>query len=281
MGFLKKLFGFGKKEEEKADDEIIDETTQTRNFKYLDDLIHSGVDEIILDIDIILSTGFLSKEESKYQKGIMLDVDDLVIDGNGHTIDAKGKTRIFCCTGKNITIKNIILKNGFAEKYDGGGAVYNDGGELTITGSTLNKNAGWYGGAVYNRKGGELTITDSILNENTAEYSGGAINNNKARLIITDSTLNKNTAKEGGSIQNYECKLIIVDSTLTGNTAQWHGGSIHNNGGELTITDSTFNENTAEYSGGAIYLTKHSKRYESNNCTFKDNKPDEVYEEEG
>ena len=31
---------------------------------------------------------------------ITRDTDDLVIDGNGHAIDAQGKTRIFYCTGK-------------------------------------------------------------------------------------------------------------------------------------------------------------------------------------
>ena len=64
-----------------------------KNFKYLDDLIHSGVKEIVLDSDIVLS----DSEESEYEGGIKLDVDDLTIDGNGHTIDAQGKARIFCC----------------------------------------------------------------------------------------------------------------------------------------------------------------------------------------
>ena len=71
------------------------------NFRYLDELIHSGAKEIVLDSDIVLSDG----EESEYKDGIKLDVDDLTIDGNRHTIDAQGKARIFCCTGKNINIK--------------------------------------------------------------------------------------------------------------------------------------------------------------------------------
>ena len=39
MGFLKKLFGSGKKEGERVD-------VNSKNFKYLDDLIHSCVKEI-------------------------------------------------------------------------------------------------------------------------------------------------------------------------------------------------------------------------------------------
>ena len=58
------------------------------NFKDLDDLIHkSDAKEIVLDSDIVLDDG----EESEYLEGIKLDIDDLVINGNGHLIDACGK----------------------------------------------------------------------------------------------------------------------------------------------------------------------------------------------
>ena len=63
----------------------------SKNFKYLDDLIHSGAKEIVLDSNIVLN----DEEESEYSEGIKLDVDNLVIDGQGYTINVKGKTRIF------------------------------------------------------------------------------------------------------------------------------------------------------------------------------------------
>lgn len=96
--------------------------------------------------------------------GIKLDVDDLAIDGNGHAIDARGLTRIFYCTGQNVTIKNIILKNGFAKEY--GGAI-NNHGELTITKSTLNNNTSrTSGGAVYNYFEKSFTIKGCKLDNN-------------------------------------------------------------------------------------------------------------------
>ncbi|MEE1335303.1 hypothetical protein [Methanobrevibacter sp.] len=45
------------------------------------------------------------------------------------------------------------------------------------------------------------------------------------------------------------------------------------------ITESTLNNNTASGSGGAIYLDNRPRKYVSENCTFKDNEPDDVYEE--
>ena len=211
----------------------------TKNFKYLDDLIHSGVKEIVLDSDIVLYD-----DESDSLDGIKLDVDDLVICGNGHTIDV-GERRIFYCTGKNITIKNIIL-SGAVNFY--GGAIYNEG-ELTITESTLERNTALEeGGAIYNK--GKLTITKSTLEENSATYNdggyyhGGAIYN-EGELTITESTLNYNLATgDGGAIYN-EGELTITESTLNENRAKYYsssglGGAIYNNDAECTISNSTF-----------------------------------------
>lgn len=132
--------------------------SSSKTFKYLDELIHSGAKEIILDSDIFLD----SNEELEYIKGIELDVNNIVIDGNGHTIDANGKARIFKSNGKNITIKNITLKNGFNEK--NGGAIFNTG---------------------------ELNIVESMLTENQADWSGGAIYHPKGNLNITKSEFSK------------------------------------------------------------------------------------------
>ena len=279
-------------EESVLKDRKIDEQTAIRNFRYLDELIHSGVKEIVLDSDIVLDPD----EESQYLNGIKLDADDLAIDGNGHAIDAQGLTRIFYCTGKNIIIKNIILKNGFT--IENGGAINNEGeltitestltenttkngdggainneGELTITESTLTENTAKYGGAIHNN--GELTITKSTLTGNTAHRYGGAIHNNKGgELTITKSTLNNNIVEvSGGAIHNNKGgELTITESTLNNNTAHWKGGAIYNNEGELTITESTLNNNTAQRDGGAIH-NLDEKSFKIKDCKLDNNIP--------
>ena len=212
------------------------------DLKYLDDLIHSGIKEIVLDEDIFED----SHEESDNLDdinldGIKLDVDDLVICGNGHTIDLDEHERaIFYCTGKNITIKNIII-SGAVNFY--GGAIYNEG-ELTIMESTLELNTALKkGGAIYNK--GKLTIIESTFDENSAYYHdgdlyyGGAIYN-EGELTIIESTFNYNHATgDGGAIYN-EGELTITESTFNDNRADWHDGAIYNNSAECTISNSTF-----------------------------------------
>ena len=219
----------------------------SKNFKYLDELIHSGIKEIVLDSDIVLS----DDEELQYLEGIKLDVDDLIINGNGHRIDSQGKTRIFHCTGKNIAIENIILKNGYAKR--DGGAIVNVRGGLSITHSAFAGNIGKWSGAIYN-KGGELSVADSTFTGNTTKGNGGAIHNFDGGLTITESTFTGNTASYGGAIRNDWGELTITESTLTGNTAHRYGGAINNDEGELTITESTLQQNTAKNGdGGAIH----------------------------
>ena len=151
-----------------------------KNFKCLDNLIHSGVKEIVLDSDIVLG----DDEKYKYLNGIKLDVNDLAIDGNGHAIDARGLTRIFFCTGKNVTIKNMILKNGFSED---GGAI-NNWGELTITKTTLNKNTAQEdSGTIYSNK--EISIADCTLVNNLQSPFSFVENNNRFDIAWNDDVI--------------------------------------------------------------------------------------------
>ena len=239
----------------------------SKNFKYLDELINGSTTEIVLDSDITMADG----EESEYFNGIRLDVNDLLIDGMGHAIDACGKARIFLCTGKNIAIKNITLKNGRAED---GGAIQNDG-ELTISKSCIGNNIAHYGGAIRNdgkldiiesrfkrnvskrdggaiHNNGDLTLVGLIFNENISHRDGGTIRND-AKLVMSKSAFENNRAQGiGGAIRN-NSKLTIANSSFIGNTSKYDGGAIYNNRGTLTIRGSLFNENSSDGDGGAIY----------------------------
>jgi predicted outer membrane repeat protein len=219
---------------------------QIGNFKYLDNLVHSGKREIALDSDIILD----EDEIEEYSIGIKLDLDDLTIDGNGHTIDACGKGRIFACIGQDITIRNITLKNGYGVN---GGAIYNKG-SLEIANSNFKENeANNDGGAIYNYLG-NIIINDATLTNNTAS-NGGAIYNANGTINIIESTLQNNSANIGGAIYNRYNTVKIAKSSIENNHANNIGGAIYTTyNATLTVTKNvTLTNNTAENKGGAIY----------------------------
>ena len=146
----------------------------------------------------------------------------------------------------NSTDENSKGFNGFSSSY--GGAIYNDRGIATITGSTFTGNAANYsGGAIYNYD--TDTITDSTFTGNEA-YNGGVIEN-WSTATITGSTFTGNEAYNGGAISNNGGTATITDSTFTGNKASSGSGGAIFNWDTTTITDSTFIGNKANW-GGAI-----------------------------
>lgn len=241
-----------------------------KGFEFFDKLIHSGVKKIVLDYDIELISTRFTKEEKKYSNGILLDIDDMVIDGNGHSIDAKGKSRIFICTGKNITIKNITLKNGFAMPDHGGnvngGAIEIDGGSLHIYNSHLSNNVANKGGAIFKGGHSELDIVDSTFSNNLAnDGDGGAISVPLGVLNVNGSTFSNNIAKNyGGAIYITNANFKIQKCMFSDNKAEY-GGAVSDYGripfipapiiyeDVSNINESIFSNNAAVNEGGAIH----------------------------
>ena len=215
-------------------------------FSYLDDLIHSGMKEIVLDADIVLD----AERETEYGDGIKLDVDDLVIDGRGHSIDATGKARIFECDAANVTIKNIILKNGF---HAYAGALLNgESTNLNIINCEFRDNfAPEAGGGMLNF--GKVKCSHTSFYTNSTSGSGGAVNIQEGRCDFIDCTFLGNSADDdGGAIDNW-AELNCSDSQFYNNSTKSNGGSIINQRDCITnVTDCKFILNTAKEGGGAM-----------------------------
>ena len=217
-----------------------------KNFKYLDDLIHSEANEIQLATDIALDDG----EEMEYAEGIRLDGDGLVIDGRGHSIDACRKATIFC-NFSNVTLKNIVLKNGLR-------AIYNFKGVLNISDSILQSNLSEIsGGAIYNYWG-EVNISNSKLLRNVSECHGGAIFNFNGFVNLSGCELSDNTAKTDGGVIFNGSELDIADCRFKDNSCEGSGGAIYDNRGEINIKNSEFSCNSSKgvFGGGAIHKNR-------------------------
>ena len=207
------------------------------NFKNLDELIHSGAKEIVLDSDFVFDDG------KEYSGGIKLDVDNLVIDGDGHVIDANHAARIFEVCAKNVIVKNAVLKNADVEG-DGGAINSLEGSNLRIENVDFTANRSKYGGAISND--GQIEIEDVRFKDNHA-ISGGAIVN-ASELTIKNADFENNHADNAGAIDNWRF-LKITDSLFSKNSAR-NGGSIVNDG-KMNLDGVTFERNSAE-SCGAI-----------------------------
>ncbi|PYR96898.1 MAG: hypothetical protein DMG16_26460, partial [Acidobacteria bacterium] len=97
-----------------------------------------------------------------------------------------------------LTLKRLTLRGGgpFLFPLLSGGGLFNRGGTVTITDSTLTNNVARFGGALYN-DGGTVTLTHSILSGNIATTSfsgGGGLVNDRGTVTLTRSTLANNVS---------------------------------------------------------------------------------------
>ena len=176
----------------------------------------------------------------------------LTIESGGGTVGlySDGSDRLFYVeSGADVTFNALRINTGAA---DNGGAIYNDGGTLTLIDSILAGNSATQsGGAIYNN-GGTLTITNGTIYLNTATQDGGALYVGGGTLVITSSTFSGNSGNGGGAVQNDGGTLTITNSTIESNTASAQGGGILNNSGAVTLTNSTVAYNSAG-GGGGVY----------------------------
>ncbi|MCU0533641.1 MAG: calcium-binding protein [Hydrococcus sp. Prado102] len=235
---------------------------------------------------------------------------NLTIDGSDAsnlTISGNNKTRIFylnstSATPTNLTIKNIVLANGYTS--DRGGAISTTHqGNLTVENVIFKNNvADLGGGAVFSAYEGNLTVTNSRFEGNKAiagndERGAGAIafwgpNN----ITVTNSHFINNEGINGGAINSLNGKLTIQNSQFIGNktTAAYYdtgksnpflrgfGGAIFTDrasrsdsttGGTIDITNSIFRNNQGKGEGGAAYLyTGGLDRVNLNRNVFESNR---------
>lgn len=280
----------------------LDDEFNVKNFTYLEDAIHSG-GNVSLNSNILID----DEEILHYRDGIKIDVDDLTIDGNNHSIDADNSASIFKIDGKNVTIKNLVFKNAISQMggailnigdvkfenckfidntaFELGGAIVNDEKMLIKDCEFVNNSSGGVGGAIAATFASVLEIKESkfIKNEASLDSSfhdeiipvdahgfGGAIYNN-GKLDISNTEFSENSSKRNGGAMIIlpDSKINIESSLFRNNHAEGDGGAIHTMG-DINIRDSEFTGNSADNNAGVFDATESSK-IKISNSKFENN----------
>ncbi|HRW52967.1 MAG TPA: autotransporter-associated beta strand repeat-containing protein, partial [Phycisphaerae bacterium] len=237
---------------------------------------------IYLDADITLTVA----ENNTYgAAGLPVVVTPIVIEGQGHVIERDASaTEAFRlvsigATG-DLTLHESTLRNGLSDlgatpNYRGGGAVYVNRGELTMSDSVLTDNEGpghggaiflalghasldrvtitgnsspngGNGGAIELTYGGELIVNRSIIAGNQSDFGGAiAVAHQAGQATITNTMITGN-ARSGVYANG---ALTMVNSTVAGNASNALGGVNVGPTGNVTVRNSLIygNSSTGDY----------------------------------
>ena len=122
------------------------------------------------------------------------------------------------------------------------------------------------------------TNSGSHFKSNKSDSNGGAIclgaYHDEHELTIMESSFDSNEAKCGGAI--WDENIWIRNSIFKNNLSETGGSTIDGNEG-VNICGCDFESNIAKKGGCIIGADMYES--EIKNCTFKDNKPSDVYKD--
>ena len=179
----------------------------------------------------------------------------ITINGNGYTIDANGKSRIFKVTGNDVALENITFVNG--NTTSSGGAVYFSQSGRIINCNFTDNTATGDGGAVYFSNTG--TVSNCNFTNNTATISGGAVFFLNTGNVTNCNFINNTANQSGGAVYvDGAYSDSKINSTFINNQA-YNGGAIYFKGGINNVSiGGVYKDNVALRGGGAIFVRGNS-----------------------
>ena len=232
-------------------------TTGESSFSNLADEIENASTTLDLTKD------YTFNNETDNNKGILITKDNFVLNGNGHTIDAKNQSRIFNITANNVTLSNLILTGGNAEK---GGAIYATG-SLTLNNVTFTDNyAKTEGGAIGLYSDVSINCDNSRFIDNYAE-AGSAIYIKKGELNLYNTEMSSKIFNKYSLIAALKNSTLYIENSTFANTSSSYSPALYVRGSKTSIINSKFINLKANITAGAIGVRLGGEAY-IKNCEF-------------
>ena len=239
---------------------------------------------------------------------LKIDTDNVIINGNGHTLSAFSKRKTLSIEGANITFKNVKFENIYLTWNNDRGNIVNCsfmnyttsaiswlGNYGTISNSSFN-NASIYWAGNY----GHISNCN-FVNFNTIVSEGGGViywlgnygNLVNCKFINCTSVLHSN---RGGYLSSFPVVGVVMINWIGGGLIDWAGsygnivncsfvnsnnygscggGAIYLRGIKVSVIDCNFLNCTHNYMGGAIYCWEAEVSIV--NCYFRNCKTNSSY----
>ena len=280
------------------------ETAQNDIYTASDDSFTNLTDEIARNDVVDLTHDYKFNNETDDSNGIVINKDNFVLNGNGRTIDGNNQSRLFAISGKNITLNDLILINGYNKNCAGMRVVEST---LTLNNVTfINNHADNQGGAIgldtttlicnntkfidsYAEDGPAILLMESEVKlYNSYITSKNFVKGSQIYLTpgteayIENTTFANIISSYAPALNIRQSKASIVNSKFINLTANITAGAIATKtGGELYIENSEFENVTSSKNGGAIFADVTGSTGATGNVTIIGSKFKDTYSEFG
>ncbi|MCQ2977107.1 MAG: hypothetical protein MJ232_03730 [archaeon] len=203
---------------------------------------------------ITLNKNYKYEIGDNLEDGIFINHTNLVINGNGHTIDCDGLARAFKITGNNITLLGINFINSFATESGGAIKWYNCGNCCVVGCNFVNSSSNLSGGAIDWYNCGNCCVVGCNFVNSSAKQSGGAIDwyDGVNSCLINCRFINSISDYESGAVYLLGDNSSVVNCSFIYSAASY-GGAVYLLGDNSSVVNCSFIYSVANY-GGAVYV---------------------------
>ncbi len=204
----------------------------------------------LVDVDINNCSATL-QGGGVYHKDVTLGVNCSIIISESIFTDneADNGAGVFLLGAIKATITNTDFDGNIA--VTNGGALYQDGGKLIVSGGLIENNEAKSGAGFYQNVGGTADFTGTVFDFNVASLTGGGIYS-KATLTLDNVVISNSSAVSyGGGLYQYAGSATLVDCLISGNKA-YYGAGITFENAYGTLTDTIIEGNIASTGGGVF-----------------------------
>ena len=209
----------------------------------------SAGDQITFTAAVARKTITLHGSQLEIYKGITIDASAV----GRVCISGDGRSPVFYVNGGSgaLPVSMISLEITGGSGTNGGGIA--NYGVLTVADSFIHGCSAGYGAGIYNG-GGNLILSGTTLAENSSSGQGGGLYNS-GTLMMTACGIFRNGAYSGAGIFHHSGTADLTNSVLYENSSVYNGGGIYAGSGTMVLTNCTVTANEAGefYSGGGIY----------------------------
>ena len=231
------------------------QSSEDNSFTSLNEELNSACEEISITRDYVYDSDL----DTDFSDGISVVNRSLKINGNNHTVDGGGISKLFILENSEVEIYNLTLKNSVKNSVELENSVLTTR-NVVFDGENQESRAVYMINSLY------LSDGDTFIN--TYREYGSAIYGSDSYLGLNNATFVNERDNVWGLIYLYNCEVNITNTVFNNITSKYSAAL---SGGNVTgiIENCTFSNLNVNLTAGAIGLESITEELTIQNCSFK------------